>query len=121
MSGSTYRTCVLVNVSGTTGGACGNWVFQGRQSFLSTIGIVRGAGHINSRIDTQALNSQMETLLLNTWICDGHGDNCSIATQQTVKSYPPAAARHLVADVASGRDELWSQLQGVRDHVRPRS
>jgi hypothetical protein len=90
--GSTYRTCAIVNVGGTTGGGCSNWVFQGGQAFLSTVSLVRQSGGITSRIDTRSLNGQMESLQLDTWICNGAGANCSVVAQRTITSYLPPYA-----------------------------
>jgi hypothetical protein len=89
---STYRTCAIVNAGGKTGGACSNWVFQGGQAFLSAVSLVRQSGGITSRIDTRSLNGQMESLQLNTWICNGLGSNCSVVAQRTIRSYLPPYA-----------------------------
>ena len=92
VNGSTYRTCAIVNVSGTTGGACSNWVFQGGRAFLSAVSLDSQPGSISSRIDTRSLNGEMESLQLDTWVCNALGSNCSIAAQRTIKSYPPPYA-----------------------------
>jgi hypothetical protein len=92
VKGDTYRTCAIVNVGGTTGGGCSNWVFQGGQAFLSAVSLVRQSGGISSRIDTRSLNGQMESLQLDTWICNGAGANCSVVAQRTITSYLPPYA-----------------------------
>lgn len=86
-AGTTYRTCAIVNVSGSIGGACSPVVFQGGRAFLSTVNLAPAPGRLSSVVTTQALNGQMESLQSTVWICNGYGANCSVVAKRQITSY----------------------------------
>ena len=91
---TTYRACAIVDFNGTTGGGCTPLKFQGGSAFESSLTLNRepGTHRVSSQIDTHPINGQIETLWLVTWICDGHGNNCSALQQlRAVRSNRQAA------------------------------
>lgn len=90
VSGKTYRACTYVTVSGTTTGGCTPIVFQGGHAFLSSVQItVLRSGLTTSTLLSEKLNGQAESAQLATWICDGHGNRCSIIARRGIQSFVP--------------------------------
>lgn len=90
-AGHTYRFCAFVTLFGQTGGGCTPIVFPGGQAFLGDVSqyVQPGTGRIGGFLQVQPLNGQLESLLMDIWICKPDGTDCSVVSQRILRSIMP--------------------------------